>query len=444
MKKFLSVLICLIILCCTVACDKGNTPSKFESKPDTMQEFSVEEKMPYIFFSKQERMPWKDYITNVLSFNNFHEQIEYGCLGMALMDLNFDSTPELIAAYAGGSMGNVCIVAYDLEGGEELCVLGDTPHYQDWDNIYLCIYRNDEGNYLIVNEGSLRNGPEWYLITSTLSEEFKFDALFEKVVVDGADNRYYYNDNEVNKTEFEKQKEQFKNDYREIKETQIQIVYWDAIDAKNKSDAISAMADALVNSAQEFIDFGIDRPITQKPEEQVFTTYKTAYLDFLKNKKEEYLVFDLVYIDNDDIPELYLSGACEAVGDMICSFKNGVVVYQYLGRIGGGKYIERSEKIINQNGHMGRYYDNVYNLDENGFSEILNANYTERYEDIGDGSGKVNTYYEYFIDNIPVSEAEYNNAVNSAFDFSKAISFYENTVSYAEIVMQLGGDNSVG
>lgn len=183
---------------------------------------------------------------------------------------------------------------------------------------------------------------------------------------------------------------------------------------------------------------------TPTTDNQVLSEYKVVYLDFLKDKKESHRLFSLVYIDNDDIPELYLSGVSEAEGDMICSFKNGVVVYQYLSRIGGGKYVEKSGNIINQNGHMGQYYDNVYKLDENGFSKALNARRTERYEDVGDGSGRVNTYYQYFIDGATVSEAEYNNAVNAAFDFSNAISFYDNAVSYEKIVEQLGGDNSVG
>jgi hypothetical protein len=181
---------------------------------------------------------------------------------------------------------------------------------------------------------------------------------------------------------------------------------------------------------------------TPTTDNQVLSEYKVAYLDFLKDKKESHRLFSLVYIDNDDIPELYLSGVSEAEGDMICSFKNGVVVYQYLSRIGGGKYVEKSESIINQNGHMGQYYDNVYKLDENGFSEVLNARYKEIYEHIG--NEEYNIYYEYFIDDTAVSEVEYNNAVNAAFDFSKAISFYDNAVSYEKIVEQLGGDNSVG
>ena len=202
------------------------------------------------------------------------------------------------------------------------------------------------------------------------------------------------------------------------------------------------MADKLVNSEQQFIRFDTTLSTGDKTEEEILADCEKAYLDFLKDKNYSYRLFSLVYIDDDNIPELYLSGVSEAEGDMICSYKNGVVVHQILSRIGGGKYVERSGNIINQNGHMGLYYDNVYKLSENGFSQILNARYTERYEHIG--NEEYNTYREYFIDNTTVSENDYNNAVKSAFDLSKAISLYENAVSYNTIIEQLHGDNSVG
>jgi len=255
MKKILVMFLCLILIISVVSCDKKNEDTKPEKTQDTTQEASTEDKTPYVFISQQERLSWKNNIINLISVNDFYADREYGCLGAALMELNYDNTPEVVVAYSGGSMGNVCIVAYDLKSGEELCVLGDTPHYQDWNNVYFCHYINDEGSCLIVNEGSLRDGLEWYSITSTLSEEFKFDTFFEEVIVEGADNRYYCNGNEVEKAEFEQQKNQFKNDYKEITETQIKIVYWKDIDTTTESGAISAMADALVNSEQQFIDF---------------------------------------------------------------------------------------------------------------------------------------------------------------------------------------------
>ena len=445
MKKILAILLCLLIILSTVSCEKENsTQQAFDDKKDTSvtEESSVDEKSPYTFISKQERLSWKDKIVTALSKANPYKEIEPGILGAALMDMNFDNTPELIVVGAGGSMGNVCIVAYDLESGAELCVLGDTPHYQDRNNVYFCVHRNNDGSYILVNEGSLRVGLEGYLITSKLTEDFKFDVIFEEVKSSDDDIRYYFDGNEVEKAEFEKQKEQFKVDYKAVTETQLKIIYWDSIEFETKSEAISKMADSLVNSEQQFIRFDITPSTADKTEEQILADCEKAYLEFLKDKKGSHCLFSLVYIDDDNIPELYLSGISEAEGDMICSYKNGVVVYQLLSRIGGGKYIEKSGNIINQNGHMGLYYDNVYKLSENGFSQILNARYTERYEHIG--NEEYNTYREYFIDNTTVSENDYNNAVRSAFDLSKAISLYENAVSYNTIIGQLHGDNSVG
>ena len=255
MKKILSIFLCLIFALSIVSCDTKEHPSESETLETTLQENIANEHLPYTFISKQERLSWKDNIITVLSGNNSYEHKEYDCLGVALMDLNFDNTPELIVVYSGGTMGNVCIFAYDLESGEKMCVLGCTPHYQDWNNVYFCVHRNNNGNYILVNEGSLRDGLEWYTITSKLTEDFKFDTLFEEVKTSDNDSRYYFTGNEVDKAEFEKQRDQFKTDYKEITETQLEIIYWDSIEFETKSEAISEMADKLVNSEQKFIDF---------------------------------------------------------------------------------------------------------------------------------------------------------------------------------------------
>ena len=176
------------------------------------------------------------------------------------------------------------------------------------------------------------------------------------------------------------------------------------------------------------------------PESDIFFDWKTAYLDFIESRESEYdfdYRYALVYVDNDDIPELYAMGVCEADGDLICSYKNGCVIEQRLARMLGGKYVERSGIVINQNGHMGQYYDNVYKLDQNGFSQILKASYTERYVTLENGDLEI--INEYFIDGKTVSEDEYNNAVNFAVDLSQTMEFYEKSVSYDIIKQQIAG-----
>ena len=163
--------------------------------------------------------------------------------------------------------------------------------------------------------------------------------------------------------------------------------------------------------------------------------WKTAYLNFLEQEKDSHNSYSLVYIDGDDIPELYLSGIDEATGDSVCTYKNGAIVEQQLNRRGGGWYIEKSGNVINQNGKMGRIYTHVYKLNEDGFILTFEALSAERVEILENDEYKL--HYEYSIGNKTVSESEYNSAVNAAFNFENAIRLNENDVNYDAIRQQI-------
>lgn len=178
-------------------------------------------------------------------------------------------------------------------------------------------------------------------------------------------------------------------------------------------------------------------PLSDDPEAPR-SGWKDAYLNFIERREREYdfdYRYALVYIDHDDIPELYAMGICEADGDLICSYQNDRIVEQRLGRMCGGKYVERSGMIINQNGHMGQYYDNVYRLDDNGFSQILNASHTEHCVPLE--NSELEMINEYFIDGKAVSKDEYHAAISATVDLAKTVDFYENVVSYDVIKQQI-------
>lgn len=156
------------------------------------------------------------------------------------------------------------------------------------------------------------------------------------------------------------------------------------------------------------------------------SSWKTAYSDYLEANKDGYLSYALVYVDNNDVPELYLNGNCEAVGDSICAFRNGTVVEQPLNRIGGGWYIEKSGKILNQNGHMDHTSTHVYKLDDNGFTLIFSA---ESIEHVITG--------EYFIGEEAVEKSVFDAAVEAAFDFEHAKPLHEGAVDYDAIQAQI-------
>ncbi len=184
---------------------------------------------------------------------------------------------------------------------------------------------------------------------------------------------------------------------------------------------------------------------SETTEKTELSDWKKAYLDFLESEKANYASFALIYIDNDNIPELYLSGIGEATGDRICSYKNGRVVEQGLWRLGGGKYIERSGEFANLNGHMGHSYSHVFKLTEKGFEQTFSADSIERVEILENGEYELS--YEYSIGDESVGETEYHAAVDASFDISQALDMDENKVEYDEIRQQIMDvkteDNSV-
>ncbi len=112
------------------------------------------------------------------------------------------------------------------------------------------------------------------------------------------------------------------------------------------------------------------------------TAWKKAYKKYvIKALEEGYESFDLIYLDNNYIPELYLIGNSEAIGEKICTYHNGKITELSLSRLSGMKYKELSGDFIHSNGNMGAYYDSYYTLKDGKF--ILNnfGNYdTNTYE----------------------------------------------------------------
>ena len=163
--------------------------------------------------------------------------------------------------------------------------------------------------------------------------------------------------------------------------------------------------------------------------------WKTAYLDFLADKAGEYAVFALVYVDEDDIPELYLGGCSDAIGDRLCSYQNGCIKHLYIRRVRGGQYAPRRGLVLNCNGTVGYYYTEVFDLTERGF--VCRWSGLEKH---GSGHNGFNEYYgsaTYYIDDVLVSKAEYEAAIREQIDLEQVIPFHEHGVSHEAICQQI-------
>lgn len=175
-------------------------------------------------------------------------------------------------------------------------------------------------------------------------------------------------------------------------------------------------------------------PTTEAPR---VSDWKKAYLKYLESAKESYGAYALVYIDGDDIPELYLNGDSEATGDAVCTYKNGKVIDLQLRRTWGGSYIPGSGQIMNVNGNMGYYTTDIYKLTGSGFVCVWSG--LEEQEFIpSENDDEEGTFIStYSIGDQIVSETEYYAAIEAKFNTARAKELHDNTMSYAAIRQEI-------
>lgn len=92
--------------------------------------------------------------------------------------------------------------------------------------------------------------------------------------------------------------------------------------------------------------------------------WKQAYLNYLE--EDDYAdrcTYSLIYVDDDNIPEMVVDTGFEAGGCQFLTFHGHVLeVWQSDRR--NVTYIERGNLICNSDGNMGYYYDNVYTIQD--------------------------------------------------------------------------------
>lgn len=111
--------------------------------------------------------------------------------------------------------------------------------------------------------------------------------------------------------------------------------------------------------------------------------------------------YNMVYINNDDIPELILFGSSESDGNIICTYIDRKFYYIPLSR--SYFYCIPKQNIINNlGGSQGHYYDAIYNIAEYGFDISWYGEWESNYDDDGIivnefriGEGDVVTIDEY-------------------------------------------------
>lgn len=207
---------------------------------------------------------------------------------------------------------------------------------------------------------------------------------------------------------------------------------------QSKDNNTSGVTSSSANSEQKESSADVSSEETQSitPDKlSAMNEWQRAYVDYIEINKDEYSLYALVFIDDDDVPELYMSGLNEATGDGVYSLKHGAIVEQKLGLIGGGSYIYKGGTFANQNGNMGVYYTDVYKLTADGFKKTFSAYKCEKIETSENGDSTLS--YEYFVEGKRVDAKNYEDAVSASFNYEKSTSLIKNAVSYEEILTQI-------
>lgn len=92
--------------------------------------------------------------------------------------------------------------------------------------------------------------------------------------------------------------------------------------------------------------------------------WKQAYRDYVQKNANDWDKFSLIYVNDDDVPELAVSTGAEAGGCQILTYTGSSVDVLQTYRL-AFTYAQRENRLSNSAGHMDYYHDYVYEI-QNG------------------------------------------------------------------------------
>ena len=158
--------------------------------------------------------------------------------------------------------------------------------------------------------------------------------------------------------------------------------------------------------------------------------WKQAYVEVILNEVQyfdtDYIEFQLLYVDDDNIPELWINTGTAYGGNLVVSYHNGQAVTNRLAD-GYMQYLEGKGQAVYTSGRQGYYSDIVYRMVD---GELVQQHYGQ-YVQTSFGSG----FYNYTWDGASVTKNQYQSKLDASFDFDNSIS----TINMINQVYNLDG-----
>lgn len=141
-----------------------------------------------------------------------------------------------------------------------------------------------------------------------------------------------------------------------------------------------------------------------------------AYKQLLNDPDAEFLNYSLIYLDNDEIPEIIMyDKALDNSFMKIATYKDGrcVVLYPDDYAIYEVLYIEKSGLFYSEGGMSGFYPFCIYKLDNGNFERLAYGNISE----MPDGEGELKT--EYYLRGNKTTSEEYHAEIDKYIDLNQ-------------------------
>lgn len=164
--------------------------------------------------------------------------------------------------------------------------------------------------------------------------------------------------------------------------------------------------------------------------------WKQAYINWVNQRPDwTYVLFD---VNGDDIPEIAAHSGNMADGGAVGTYANGKVQEIPIAR-GGLISVQGQNVVDNSDGHVGRYYDCVYKIDDGRWVQIGDG----EYGDNGDTTMETDKYgnstikFVYTWNGEKVSEDEYSANLKKLIDVDLADEIGYQEISSSEIISQI-------
>ena len=167
--------------------------------------------------------------------------------------------------------------------------------------------------------------------------------------------------------------------------------------------------------------------------------WKQLYIDYINNNPAEmpdYAEYSLIYIDDDDIPELWIDFGTSYEGMALCTVSDGKLK-ELRYPAGSFSYLERRNLFVIGYGRMDYYHDDVLRIQNGEFIELHVGEYGAEDNANVQYDANEEPIYQYIWKGKKVTKEGYEQSLNSVLNNSKTINARENSCSAREIINRI-------